>query len=543
MKLLIAYLCHHEDRDDYFLSMLPVGTVSLAAFLEKKGHSVTLANFSKTGYRAAARRIREMNPRVVGVSLYTHNRVDSIRLIREIKKELPRVFIMAGGPHASGMAETLVRRVPEIDLIIRGEAEDTLARALAKLEKNRPLPGKILEGKRTEDLDRLPAPCLFSGDLIDVDRNEQFKCIVTSRGCTHRCAFCCSPALWGRRITFRSAGNIIDEIEHLYRTQGIIFFSLRDDNFTQRRQRVLDFCRMLRERKIYIMWNCQSRVDTVDEEMLVEMKRAGLEQIQFGVESGSPRILKAYDKSITVQHIRQAAAAARRAGVYLFFYLMTGMTGETASDTRKTVALIRKTLPGDGMVSPVALYPGTGLYDEMKARGKIDDSLWFKNRQAGVYLRDDPEVREWTSLLVQELGVIRERSWYRARDFVTHRRATGPECWVTDILEGDYHMDGDRHPEAARCYVRVTADFSENPWGHMRMGKLRFRTGDYESAERSYAAVTRIVPGYYGGWLKMAECQYALKKKDEAAKSIEEARRRNSFDFRIDNLRRLLRAT
>ena len=87
------------------------------------------------------------------------------------------------------------------------------------------------------------------------------------------------------------------------KTHGIIYFSIRDDNFTLRRERVLEFCRLLRERKLYIMWNCQSRVDTLDEEMVVEMKRAGLEHIQLGVESGSERILAMYDKRTTVADI------------------------------------------------------------------------------------------------------------------------------------------------------------------------------------------------------------------------------------------------
>jgi radical SAM superfamily enzyme YgiQ (UPF0313 family) len=94
-----------------------------------------------------------------------------------------------------------------------------------------------------------------------------------------------------------------------------------------------------------MMWNCQARVDTVDLEMLIAMKRCGLEHIQFGVESGSARMLRRYDKAISLERIRQAAAATRRAGITLSFYLMAGMEGETEADIAATGALVRACLP------------------------------------------------------------------------------------------------------------------------------------------------------------------------------------------------------
>ncbi len=160
------------------------------------------------------------------------------------------------------------------------------------------------------------------------------------------------------------------EIEILYKKHGIIYFSIRDDNFTLRKKHVMDFSERLQKSGVYMMWNCQARVDTADEEMLTAMKRSGLEMIQFGVESGSERILKLYDKTISLASIKKATASARRVGLYLSIYLMTGMTGETHGDVRKTISLIRQILPGDGIVSPVALYPGTRLYEDLRQRVK-----------------------------------------------------------------------------------------------------------------------------------------------------------------------------
>jgi len=542
MKLTLAYLCDSADRDDYFISMLPVGLVSIAAYCQARGFEVTLANLSKMGYRKAAAYIAGERPRLLGVSLYTHNRAETIRFVREARKASPKTVIVAGGPHASSLAGEILARVPEIDYVIRGEGEAAFERLAGMVERGKRPRSRLIDSEIAGNLDGLPAPGLFSGPIVGVDPNEQFKVVISSRGCPHECSFCCSPDFWGRRVRFRSAGSLADEIEFAYRTRGIIFFSIRDDNFTLNKKRVMEFCTIMRERELYVMWNCQSRVDTVDEEMLVAMKRAGLEQIQFGVESGSERILKRYDKGITIGAVRDAARAARRAGLYLFIYLMAGMEGENRTDIRKTIALIRSILPGDGIVSPVALYPGTRLYESVRARGGIDDSVWFRRGDAGLYLRNDPEVGRWIRELVTELGAVRERSWYTARDFALHRRVAGRECWVTRILEGDYYLDEERYEEARRCYAAVTGAFPRNQWGFLRTGKLLFRTGDFEGAAENFSAVTRLVPNYYGGWLKLAESELAAGMRAKAVEHARQAFKRNRFDFRIRNLMRLLKA-
>ncbi len=542
MKIVLAYLCDSADRGDYFISMLPTGLISIAAYCQDRGFDVTLANFSRMGHRRAAAYIAKGKPRLLGVSLYTHNRADTIRFIREAKKASPKTVIAAGGPHASALAEEILARVPEIDYIVRGEGEAAFERLAGIIQKGKRPRTRLLEPEDISVLDELPSPGSFSGPLVDIDPNEQFKVIISSRGCPQECAFCCSPGFWGRRVRFRSAEALAGEIEFAHRTRGLLFFSIRDDNFTLNKRRVMEFCKILRERDLYVMWNCQSRVDTVDEELLIEMKRAGMEQIQFGVESGSERMLKRYDKKITIKAIREAARAARRAGVYLFIYLMAGMEGEGRGDIRKTIALIRSILPGDGIVSPVALYPGTELYESVRASGEIDDAVWFNRGDAGVYLRNDLEVGQWIKELVTELGAIRERSWYTARDFSLHHRVAGSDCWVTSILEGDYYLDEERYDDARRCYAAVTGAFPRNQWGFLRTGKRLFRIGDFEGAAENFAAVTQLVPNYYGGWLKLAESELAAGMRAEAIANIRQAFKRNSFDFRVRNLMRLLKA-
>ncbi|HQO04034.1 MAG TPA: radical SAM protein [Spirochaetota bacterium] len=541
MKVLLTYLCNYEDRMDYHMSLMPVGVAAIGAFLEQKGHRVTIANFSKTGHRQAVKKIGDMAPDIAGISVFTHNRRESLKLVRALKKAHPRILVVIGGPHATFLADEILRRYPEIDYIIQGEGEEAFLRIINALEHDTPLLSKIVPQTPVGSLDTLPAPSGFSGPMIDVNINEEFKYIITSRGCPHHCSFCCSPQFWQRKVRFRSPDRIMKEVESLYRKHGIIYFSIRDDNFTLKKERVLEFSRLLQKSGVYMMWNCQSRVDTIDGEMVREMKRAGLEHIQFGVESGSERILAKYDKSITVEQIKKAAEVTRKAGAYLSIYLMTGMEGETAADTKKTISLIKSILPGDGIVSPVALYPGTKLYEDEKKKGNVRDDIWFRNQDPGIFLRGDSEVPRFMHDLLHQLRLIRERSWYREEDFRKHRAFMGKDCWVTGILEGDYYLDEEEYERAETSYLSVISMYPDNPWGHLRLGKLRFRNSNFPGSVESYTTVTTLVPAYYGGWLKLAESHIAAGDRTSAKHCIKEAYARNRFDIRIRNLRELLK--
>jgi radical SAM superfamily enzyme YgiQ (UPF0313 family) len=236
---------------------------------------------------------------------------------------------------------------------------------------------------------------------------------------------------------------------------------------------VLKFAKLLQDSKLYIMWNCQARVDTIDEEMLIAMKQAGLEHIQYGVESGSEKILRLYDKSSSVKNIKYAAAITRRVGVYLSIYLMTGMEGEGQGDTNKTRDLIKKICPHDGIVTPVALYPGTCLYEQVKNKGEIVDDVWFDTKESGVYLRKDKQVSQWMTELLLELERIKNISRYCDKDFKLHRQVAGRECWVTDIIEGDYCFEEGKYRKAQECYQRILKNHPQNPWGSLRMKKLK----------------------------------------------------------------------
>ena len=539
MKVLLAYLCQYEDRNDYYVSLVPYGLLSIAAYLQKNKINVALANYSSIGYKNALKEILSEKPDVLCFSLFTFNRVDTLRLIKLVKEKDPRIIIITGGPHATHLAEELTARYPEINHIVKGEGETALLDLLNDL-RNKKKPKRIISAERVKNLNELPFASGFTGRMTGVNPNEQYKYIITTRGCPHKCVYCSSPNFWQRKTCFRSAENILDEIRYIHKKFGIIYFSIRDDNFTLKKDRVIKFSRLLRRSGMYLMWNCQARVDTIDSEMLIEMKLAGLEHIQYGVESGSEKILNLYDKSINKQKIIDAAKITRDAGVYLSIYLMTGMAGETHSDVLETKSLIKKILPGDGIVSPVAYYPGTELYETAKQNKVISDDIWFNNNNPGIYVRQEGTVETWMNELLKELGTIRSKSWYAEKDFIHHRKIAGDDCWVTDILKGDYFQDVEDYSNARNSYLRVTKRFPDNLWGYLRMGELTSFKDDAEESESNYRRVTELVPLYYGGWLKLAQCQYASGKKDKARSSIEKALKLNPNDSGVRHTMKII---
>jgi len=501
MKVFLLYLSHYEDREDYYISLLPHGLTSLASFLEKESYDVTLANFSFQGYKEAFNYIKKNNFDVVGISLFSFNRVDSLKLVSLINEFLPQTKVILGGPHATFLSDEILKRY-DVDCIIQGEGESAMVLALDSLKRNEKIE-KINFGQRVQDLDIIPFPSKFSGKMVGINQNEQYKYIITTRGCPSSCSYCSSPAFWKRNVTFRSAKNIVEEIKYVYENFGIIYFSIRDDNFTLKKNRVLEFCKLLIEENLNIMWNCQARVDTITEEMLAFMKKAGLEHIQYGVESGSEKILKEYSKSLNLEKIYKAAEFTRKVGVYLSIYLMVGMEGETEDDIQKTVIALNKILPSDAIVSPVAYFPGTDMYKDKIKSGDIKDEIWFDNLDSGIYLRKDKSVKKWLNRIMDEFSSLRKKSWYSPKDFKNHKEYIG-DCWVTDLLEIDWYLHNSQFLKAEKLINLAINKYSNNLWFYLRAGKLGFYLENYDLAYKGFKKVTEIVPKYYGSWLKLA---------------------------------------
>ncbi|HEY6007754.1 MAG TPA: radical SAM protein [Geobacteraceae bacterium] len=347
-------------------------------------------------------------------------------------------------------------------------------------------------------------PALAYDDAIGVDLRRQLEFIVTSRGCPAACTFCASPRFWGKTLRFRSPRSVIDEIRSIRDRHGLLYFSLRDDTFTSDRERTLEFCRLLVQERLYILWNCQSRVSAVDEEMLFWMKRAGCECVQYGVESGSPVVLARLGKRIALADVRRAMAASRRAGIHPSIYLITGVPGENDDDLRQTLTLLDEIRPLDGQVSPLAYYPGTALFSQGVKSGAVGADLFRKGKEPAFFVRSDPLVDQTRQRLLARLEKVAASSSFTPEDFRRQKQLLG-YCHATNIMAGELYAALGDVRAAEREYREIVGHEPANPWGWLALGELNAERGMLKQAEHAYERAAALVPNHVPAYESLGE--------------------------------------
>ena len=335
---------------------------------------------------------------MVGISCFTLGRTGAARLAAEARRALPHAHIVMGGPHATFFPEHMLAN-PAVDTVVLGEGEETIVELVERLALGGDLsdiPGLALRSRgavvrtparqRTTDLDGLAFPAYDAFDLSLYKSPEipgQYQSLtgthlLSSRGCPFRCGFCSVNRFFEGRWAKRSPGNVADEVQRLIEDLNVRHIYFSDDLFTLDRQRIVDLCRELEERKLHFVWMAETRVDLVDEELLILMRRAGCYRIYYGVESGSPRVLKAANKGFTVQDVRQAFALTHRAGMEPCCFLMVGNPGETPDTIGETVELIHAIRPATMPILGInTLLPASAQYDRAKEAGLIGDDYWL----------------------------------------------------------------------------------------------------------------------------------------------------------------------
>ena len=195
--------------------------------------------------------------------------------------------------------------------------------------------------------------------------------MIVSRGCPYQCTFCAVHQTMGRKWRIKSPQRVVEEVLDLkqrYQLEGIWF---KDSIFNLNRKWTKEFSELMIARNVDISWQALTRVDLIDEEELLLMKRAGLTQLDLGIETGSPKSLARLKKGITVDKIREKVTLARK-HVNVFGFFMIGIPGEDESDVQQTFELA-KSLDLDrwtwSIYSPL---PGSTLYEELIAEGKIE---------------------------------------------------------------------------------------------------------------------------------------------------------------------------
>lgn len=353
-------------------------------------------------------RIRECNPFAIGIHCKTFNIIQGHYLAGIVKKHLPRIKTIVGGPHSSALPAETLKEFPYFDIAVVGEGEATIVDLCREISDGNSLKnvkgitfregGAItFTGKREliKNLDEIeyPARYLLSKNLYNkyhstrgispLDHNVTE--IFTSRGCPGKCIFCAVNISYGDCVRFRTVGNVLGEVEECISRFKYDHIIVQDDSFTLNKTRVsgiLDGFKRLGLKS----WSCDSRVDTVNEAILKEMALSGCKKISFGVESGSERILKLIKKNVGIEQVRRAVTWAKKSGIGIVecTFIIGGHPDETYDDVHATWKLIKEISPDIIAISIIVPYPGTEIYKLMDEGGYIDSKKWSDFQMIGT---------------------------------------------------------------------------------------------------------------------------------------------------------------
>ncbi|MEW6231656.1 MAG: radical SAM protein [Chloroflexota bacterium] len=389
-----------------------LGLAYIGAVSEQRGDQVRLLDMNVDDTPLA--QALEPTPAIVGLTANTSQIKAAWWTAQEIKA-LRDVPVVLGGPHPTVLPQESLEK-PFVDIVVRGEGEATW-RELCELLEGRggsqwkqdlaSVPGLSFQNGGVvvhnpdrpliTDLDDLPFP---SYHLFQIDRytslqpaidnpqeNTPSYSIMTSRGCPYRCHYC-SQSIFPARWRARSPENVLAEWRWLVEEMGAREIGVLDDSFNIDRKRVRAICDGLitagLNRVPWILIN-GIRANLADEESLAQMKRAGLKRTAFGVESGDQVILNSIDKHLKLEEVEAAFKAARRVGLETIGFFMIGLPGETEATMDETIKLACKLDPVVANFSMTTPFPGTVLYEQVKANGRFlmddwDDFVFFEGK-------------------------------------------------------------------------------------------------------------------------------------------------------------------
>ena len=466
----------------------PLGIGILGAELELRGYEVRLLDDSIDEIEELRAGMEWAD--VVGISSLTPNARRARELGKIAKEEIGR-FVIMGGPHPTTNPEYFLE-VGAADICVQGEGDVTLPEVLENIDT--PENWENIEGitfmrdgeqvktprrALVRKLDELPFPAYH---LYDVPKYMRLMVnpgvtIMTSRGCPYACTFC-DAEMTPRQYRSMDPVKTVDLIEFILKKYNPPQIAILDDLFTIQRKRVIAICKEIVRRGLYFEWSCESRLDTMDFEMLRWMKKAGCVKIYYGLESGSPDVLVSLKKGLTLEKVLRGAKLNHEVGMYFKFFIIYGFPNERPIDHRMTEEIVRKAKPNSvcaGLLQPI---PGTEIYEQLKPMlirdvAEIEFHYWhatetFKHpaftheelhaEREKLLKLHAREIGKWTSRLAHKwarltamlrhpvlIGDYFETRW-RAR---THRKRVATSDWRHTLSREGRDLVGLQVPQIA----------------------------------------------------------------------------------------------
>jgi len=364
----------------------PIDLMYAAAAFEWAGCLCRLKDFpaENQSWNTLRETLKEFSPDILVISITTPTLSLDSRAAALAKQVDPNILTIAKGAHFNVLDKDSLERYPMLDVALRGEYE----LSCKEIGEGRPLAeiagitfrnhrGTIQQNPMRpfcQNLDRLPFPArhLVNNELYKrPDTGELQTTIVTNRGCPYSCIFCLANQVAGKKNRIRSHENIIAEIEQCIDKYHIRNFLFRSDLFTANKKWVMGLCGKILKKRLKITWACNSRVDTIDAELLDVMKHAGCWLIAYGVESADQEILDKMNKKMNLEDTRRALRLTRLAGIKSSIYFLFGLPWDSEKVFQTNLEFAKEMNPDFLEIFYVYPFPGTALYELAVNKGLL----------------------------------------------------------------------------------------------------------------------------------------------------------------------------
>jgi radical SAM superfamily enzyme YgiQ (UPF0313 family) len=432
----VLFIKYHEAADQQPLSKKAAEKLGifpslalggLAAWVRQHGYPVKLIDLHVENVYpdGAAPRVKDYDPQIVALTSKTLGWPAVIEIAQMVRETCPNALIVVGGPHMTIYAEESLTW-DCFDVAVVGDGEETMLEICDHVEQGgggldeitgivyRDSAGEIHKTEAralSKDINNYP---MTAWDLMPINDYhcltllQPFATMVTTRGCPWHCGYC--SQVYSEKLRFRSVELVVDEMEVLERTYGVKEIVFFDETFTIGKRRMRQFAEEVQRRGLTVKFNIRARVDTVDREVLRELKKAGLRSIHMGVEAGTDRVLKIMNKQITRAQTERAFRICREEGVDTRGYFMIGYYDTTHEDVEDTI----KFAAGLGLdwasFSVATALPATDLYRIANERGYVGGDFW---RQYTIDGGGDIPQLETETFTAEQLRAYRTKAYMK----------------------------------------------------------------------------------------------------------------------------------
>jgi anaerobic magnesium-protoporphyrin IX monomethyl ester cyclase len=374
------------------VSSPPVGLAYLASALGSE-HEVKILDANVLGYGMddVRRALKDFYPDVVGITSVTPSIPQAYHVARIAKEVRGDCKVLVGGPHATFLPRKTLEECSFIDVVVRGEGEETIRELVDAFENGGVENVRGVTFRRgdeivssqarpcVKDIDAIPLP---SWHLLPMDKyrfyGERYAAMLSSRGCPFGCSFCASSRLFGGFWRGRSPENVLEEIKMLHEGYGIRNIEFVDDTFTLDQKRAERICEEIVREGLDISWGASSRVDTLSRRLVEKMKRAGCWILFLGIESGCQKILDVIGKKITVEQARKAVKIVKGAGMKVLGSFIIGFPEDDEESVKQTINFAKSLDLDYAEFSILTPYPGTPVFEDAVSNNLLVTWDWSK---------------------------------------------------------------------------------------------------------------------------------------------------------------------